>query len=91
MEEYLSVDELSKRIKIAPGTIRNMVWQKVFVQGRHYLKPTPRKLLFVWSAVESWLWGGKARKEARGVTPGRSREKARGGRLNSPSCSRINI
>ena len=55
MEEYLTTDELSKRIKMAPGTIRNMIWQEKLKIGVHYLKPTPRKLLFIWSEVEAWL------------------------------------
>jgi hypothetical protein len=56
MEEYLTTDELSDRIKMAPGTIRNLVWQKEFKENIHYLKPTPRKLLFIWSSVEEWLY-----------------------------------
>ena len=58
MEEYLSVKELSRRIKMPPGTIRNLIWKKEFLEGTHFVKPTPRKLLFVWSAVEKWLWRG---------------------------------
>ena len=58
MEEYLSVKELSRRIKMPPGTIRNLIWKKEFLEGIHYVKPTPRKILFVWSAVEEWLWRG---------------------------------
>ena len=54
-EEYLTTRELSKRIKMAPGTIRNLVWRNKFKQNIHYLKPTPRKLLFVWSEVLAWL------------------------------------
>ena len=57
MEEYLTTNELSCRIKMAPGTIRNLVWKKVFLENVHYVKPTPRKLLFVWSEVEQWLCG----------------------------------
>jgi hypothetical protein len=57
MEQYITVKELSERIKMAPGTIRNLVWRKEFKENVHYLKPTPRKLLFIWSAVESWLHG----------------------------------
>jgi hypothetical protein len=60
VEEYLTVNELSSRIKMSPGTIRNLVWQKRLLIGVHYLKPTPRKLLFVWSAVESWLRGDQS-------------------------------
>ena len=56
MEEYLTTDELSKRIKMAPGTIRNLVWKQEFKKNTHYLKPTQRKLLFIWSQVEEWLY-----------------------------------
>ena len=55
MEEYLTTKELSNRIKMEPGTIRNLVWKKDFKINTHYLKPTPRKLLFIWSAVQQWL------------------------------------
>lgn len=59
MEQYLTVKELGERIKMTPGTIRNLVWKKVFIKGVHYLKPTPRKLVFIWSAVEAWLHGAQ--------------------------------
>ena len=55
MEEYLTTNELSRRIKMAPGTIRNLVWQNRLLENIHYVKPTPRKLLFLWSRVEHWL------------------------------------
>lgn len=57
MEEYLTTEELSNRIKMAPGTIRNLVWKKSFQENVHYVKPTGRKLLFVWSACQNWLHG----------------------------------
>lgn len=60
MENYLTTKELSKRIKMAPGTIRNLVWKKEFKENVHYVKPTPRKILFVWSEVESWLYRNKS-------------------------------
>ena len=60
MDEYLTTKELSRRIKMAPGTIRNLVWQQVLVENTHYVKPTPRKILFLWSAIESWLHAGKS-------------------------------
>jgi hypothetical protein len=55
MEEYLTTFELSDRIKMSPGTIRNLVWKKEFKENIHYIKPTPRKLLFIWAPVEEWL------------------------------------
>ena len=56
MEEYLTTHELSERIKMAPGTIRNLVWQNKFKKNVHYIKPTPRKLLFIWREVDAWLY-----------------------------------
>ena len=55
MEEYLTTRELSMRIKYSEGTIRNLVWQNRLLENVHYVKPTPRKLLFIWSRVEHWL------------------------------------
>ena len=57
MEKYLTTKELSERIKMAPGTIRNMVWKGIFQESVHYIKPGGRKLLFIWSGIESWLHG----------------------------------
>lgn len=54
-EEYLTTEELSQRIKMAPGTIRNLVWKKILKEGIHYVKPSARKLLFVWSKIVQWL------------------------------------
>jgi hypothetical protein len=55
MEEYLTTAELSDRIKMTPGTIRNLVWQKKLKKNVHYVKPTQGKLLFKWRSVEEWL------------------------------------
>lgn len=57
MEEYLTTKELSSRIKMTPGSIRNLVWNKTLQEGVHYVKPTGRKLLFVWSNCQTWLHG----------------------------------
>ena len=56
MEESLTTSELSTRIKMAPGKIRNLVWKKELKENVHYLRPTPRKILFVWSQVQEWLY-----------------------------------
>ena len=74
MEEYLTTNELSRRIKMAPGTIRNLVWKKVFVKNVHYVKPTPKKLLFVWNEVEQWLYGmyGRRSAESMHLSPGKN-------------------
>lgn len=60
-EDYIDTKELARRIKMAPGTIRNMVCRGDFKLNVHYVKPTRRKVLFIWSAIESWLFGGNDR------------------------------
>ena len=57
MEEYLTVQELSGRIKLAKQTIYNMVHKNEFVLNTHYYKPKPKIILFKWSAIEKWLEG----------------------------------
>jgi hypothetical protein len=60
VEEYLTTRQLSDRISLAPGTIRNRVYKGDFKKGVHYVKAGPRKLLFIWSGIERWLHGGSA-------------------------------
>ncbi len=55
MEEYLTVKELSQRIKLAVQTIYNFIYEEKFILGEHYLKPTPKKILFKWSEVRKWM------------------------------------
>jgi hypothetical protein len=62
MTEYLTTNELSKRIKMAPGTIRNLVWKNELKENTHYVKPTRGKLLFVWSEIEAWLHDKSAKR-----------------------------
>ena len=56
MEEYLTTDELSQRIKMAPGSIRNLVSNGRLILNIHYVKPSKKKILFLWSAIEGWLY-----------------------------------
>jgi hypothetical protein len=55
MEEYVTVKELSSRIKFSKQTIYNLICENVFVLGKHYLKPRPKKILFKWSEIEAWM------------------------------------
>jgi len=55
MEEYLTIDGLCLRIKYQKQTIYNLIYKKVFILGKHFLKPTPRKILFKWSAIQAWI------------------------------------
>ena len=54
-EEYLTVEELSKRIRYSKQTLYNMISSKKFIKGQHYLKPSPKKVLFLWSGIQTWL------------------------------------
>ena len=57
MEEYLTVKELSARIKLAKQTIYNMIHKKEFVLNKHYYKPKAKIILFKWLAIQKWLEG----------------------------------
>jgi predicted DNA-binding transcriptional regulator AlpA len=54
-EEYLTVAELSARIKYSVQSIYNMIYNGTFVKGQHYLKPSGKKVLFIWRAVQAWI------------------------------------
>jgi excisionase family DNA binding protein len=53
--EYLTVEELSERIKFSKQTLYNMISKGEFILQEHYLKPRPKKILFKWSAIEEWM------------------------------------
>ncbi len=55
MEEYLTTKELAARIRYSEQTIYNMIHKGTLILGEHYIKPTPKKLLFRWSAMRDWL------------------------------------
>ncbi len=70
-EEYLTVAELSKRIKFSRQTIYNMISARKFIKGVHYVKPSRKKVLFTWSKTRTWLedrdTGVDQHDEARGL------------------------
>ena len=55
MEEYLTVKELSEKIKFSKQSLYNLIHRGSFILGKHYLKPTPKKILFKWSEILSWM------------------------------------
>jgi hypothetical protein len=55
MEEYLTVKELSKKIKFSKQSLYNLIHKGTLVLGKHYLKPTPKKVLFKWTEIETWM------------------------------------
>jgi predicted DNA-binding transcriptional regulator AlpA len=56
--EYLPIRPLSQRIGYAVKTIYNLISQGILKEGVHYFKPTKRKLLFYWPAMEAWIREG---------------------------------
>jgi hypothetical protein len=67
-EEYLSVDQLAKRIPYAPQTIRNLMWKGMFIEGEHYVRLTGRPI-FLWSRVEKLLMEGRHGRKGQGRSP----------------------
>jgi len=55
MEEYLTVRELSDKIKFSKQSLYNLIHKRTFTLGKHYLKPTPKKILFKWSEIRKWM------------------------------------
>ena len=55
MEEYLTVKELSEKIKFSKQSLYNLIHRGTFVLGKHYLKPTRKKVLFKWSEIKIWM------------------------------------
>ena len=55
MEEYLTITELSARLKIKPKTIKNKMAAGIFRKGVHYFSPHGLGPRFKWSAVVAWL------------------------------------
>ena len=52
-QTFLTTDELSKRIKYDPRTIRNRLKDSVLLEGIHYVRPFGgRKILFLWEKIE---------------------------------------
>jgi len=54
-EEYLTIKELSSRLKVRPKTIRNKMASGVFKRGVHFFAPRGLGPRFKWSAIVEWL------------------------------------
>ena len=54
-EEYLTIAELSSRLKVKPKTIKNKMAIGTFIKGVHYFSPKGLGPRFKWSAVVAWL------------------------------------
>jgi hypothetical protein len=54
-EEYLTIEELSARLKLESKTIRNKMAAGIFRKGIHYFSPQGLRPRFKWSAIVAWL------------------------------------
>jgi hypothetical protein len=60
-EEYLTVEELARRLNYSPKTVRNKIALGVFKKGVHYGAAEGLPMLFKWSAViASYDWKPEA-------------------------------
>jgi len=51
--EYLTTEQLARRINYDPRTIRNRMKDSVLLEGVHYIRPFGgRKILYLWEAIE---------------------------------------
>ncbi|WP_116919040.1 hypothetical protein [Tamilnaduibacter salinus] len=52
-DTYLTTEELARRIKYDPRTIRERLKDSVLLEGVHYIRPFGgRKILYIWEAIE---------------------------------------
>ncbi|MCB0752117.1 MAG: hypothetical protein KDC52_11630 [Ignavibacteriae bacterium] len=50
---FLTTDELSKKIKYDPRTIRTCLKNAVLIEGINYIRPFGRrKILYIWEVIE---------------------------------------
>jgi hypothetical protein len=54
-EEYLTIEELSARLKLKRKTVKNKMSTGIFQCGIHYFKRRGIGPRFKWSAIVAWL------------------------------------
>ena len=55
IEEYLTISDVSSRLKLRKQTLYNLIYQNKLTKGIHYFKPLPKKVLFSWTAMTKWV------------------------------------
>ena len=87
-EEYLTIAELSARLKVKPKTIKNKMASGIFKKGVQYFSPPGLGPRFKWSAVVAWMEQGEA---SRQQDEGESIPMARGYTLGSGPSRKITL
>jgi len=54
-DDYLTVVELSARLKVASKTVRNHMYDGTWAKGVHWFSPPGIGPRFSWLAIERWL------------------------------------
>ncbi len=91
-DEFLTVKELSERIKFSRQNIYNRISKKEFILNKHYLKPSPKKILFIWKPVKGWLEERSAKLTPELNDPGKDAAKIKSRRTGAGKAkSLINI
>ena len=57
MDEYLSMTEFCKLTRYKPQAVYNLIYRKELQLGKHYIKPTRKKILFKVEEIRKWLEG----------------------------------
>ncbi len=86
-EEYLTISELSSRLKVKPKTIKNKMANGTFIKGVHYFSPDGMGPRFKWSAVVTWLEAGE-QEQAKATDNGNGIPMARGYLLGESSTEK---
>lgn len=57
MDEYMSMTEFCKLTGYKQQTVYNKIYRREFQFGKHYIKPTRKKILFKREEIRRWLEG----------------------------------
>src|SRR5262245_32918638 len=57
-KEYLTTEELAKRLSWEERTVKNKMEAGIFQKGIHYFAPKGIRPRFKWSAIVAWLEAG---------------------------------
>ena len=85
-EEYLTIEELSARLKLKPKTVKNKMAAGIFRKGVHYFSPVGLGPRFRWSSVVQWL---EQSQQPAIESDGESIPMARGYALGKPNLRRV--
>lgn len=54
-DQYLTLDQLVKRVQLGKSTIRAYMHSGELQEGREYFRPRGNRVLFKWSAMKAWV------------------------------------